>query len=117
MFVQLGKFFSVLVFSAISVCSYATEKVFYCEMTGHSEVSLEGVEVLKNGRFKFQVTSQSVNFGSGFGKLQLPLTSNIDGLLYATNQMSSVRFNFPNFYFSALRYGKVTAISALCEDF
>jgi hypothetical protein len=99
----------------------AEEKVWYCEMTGFAQTSFRGVETFQKQKFKMKVTSEEVVFGSGgyfdeasmsmvrYGKLGFE-AAHKDG-----NKFLILRRG--EFHFSSSTAKKVTAISALCDDF
>lgn len=99
----------------------AAEKVFYCQMTGNTEVSTEGEVKYKLDKFKFKVTADEIIFGSGGffddTKMTIDKFANFN-FFTARGDWDIVGFADGVFTYGGLAMGElVTAISARCDDF
>ena len=104
----------------ISLPVKAEEKVWYCEMTGLAETTIEDAETYKTQKFKMKVSSKEVVFGSGgfFNDISLPIVWWGDENMWQARGVSDNLF-FENgaFHFSQSSFNLALAISARCDDF
>ena len=113
-----------LVLTVIALCVLAlpvkaVEKVWYCDMIGHSGATAEGDKVYKLEKFKMKVTKNTVVFGSGgiFDDFTLPITDFVShDYWFAGNEFSTAHFRDNLFLYGSV-LGWVTAVSARCDDF
>lgn len=113
-------FWSYALLASVSVPAQAEEKIWYCEMTGFAETSMEGVKTYKLEKFKMKVTPTEVTFGSGgyFGNVKKPITWWYgDNAWRAFDKHGMVRFEYGQFHFGFSTHITALAMSARCDDF
>ena len=99
----------------------AEEKVWYCEMTGFSRTSLDGIEKFKEERFRMLVTPNQITLASNgyFDNLAMPIVEfNASTRFVARDRWSSLYFQNKNLMYSVFGLrGFVESIVAQCDVF
>ena len=113
--------FTVIALCAIALPVKAEEKIYYCQMTGNTEVSVEGQQKYKLDKFKFKVTADEVVFGSGGffsnGKMKIDKFGGLN-FFTARDDWGILGLADGVFTYGYLALGdRVVAITARCDDF
>lgn len=111
---------AVLALCVLALPVKAEEKVWYCEMTGVAETTIEGVERYKTEKFKLKVSPTEVVFGSGgyFADMKLKIVTWGDVNVWkAMDDLTVLTFNYGELHYARGFLSYAIAISALCDDF
>ena len=111
---------TVIALCVLALPVRAEEKVWYCQMTGLAQTTIEGGEIFKEQRFTMKVTRTSVAFASSgwFEDVVMPITEffSVDYFLAGT-EFSRVFYENNIFNFAAAFDTYSVAITARCDDF
>lgn len=112
---------AVVALSVFALPVKAEEKVWYCEMTGFAETTIEGAKTYRNETFKMKVTDSEVVFGSGgyLDKFTMKISYwRSPEFWRASTKFSVVMFEAGQFSYGDASYERGSvAISARCDDF
>ena len=103
----------------ISLPVEAEEKVWYCEMTGLAQTTVDGAETFITQKFKMKVDESNVVFGSGgyFNESTIPITWKAGNSFEARNGTTGIMFDKGVFHSAQVSFDMAIAISARCDDF
>lgn len=102
-----------------NIC-YASNDVYFCEMTKIVEMRDGKVEIFKNEKFKFKREKDHIKFGSEKNLFEnLKLNINFSSGEWFDGGKPRVAFVYKDgkFYFSMVLSHKIVSISALCTTF
>jgi len=100
--------------------------VYYCQMTTHSEVTLEGKDkdyILEKFQFKLDETKNAMVFGKGgvFNNMEIKLDERLsipsNEKWRADNSISKLYFKDGKFLFAVVTHEFASYISADCDKF
>lgn len=106
--------------SVLALPAKAEEKVYYCEMTGLTETTIDGAETFQNEKFKMKVSREKVVFGGdGYLNRKTITITSASGLdrWGSWTRFYTARFKAPSLHFAEVTPENVVAFSARCEDF
>ena len=105
----------------ISLPVKAEEKVWYCEMTGFAQTTIEGGDTYKTEKFKMKVSSTEVVFGTGgyFSDSTMPINRWFNQDMWVASDRSSfLYFKDGTFNYAQASYSSGSlAVTARCDDF
>jgi len=110
---------AVVALSVLALPVRAEEKVWYCEMTGVAQTTIDGDVTYKTDKFKMKITADEMIFGTDgfFDGEKLPITYNVGGRIEARTDSSKVVFSYNQFHFAMATSVTAWAITARCDDF